>query len=224
MGRPYVGYKIDGERVPGVTTILSRFKESGGLIHWAWEQGRDGKDYRETRDAAANAGTCAHDMVECDIRGKTFDPTGYDEKMIERATGAFNAYLEWKHQTNLQVKEAEVSLLCKLRFGDEEIGFGGTLDAMFVQGKLSLGDFKTSNSTYSDYIIQLAGYKLLWEYNFPEQPIDGGYHILRFSKQEHPDDPVSFCHHYWSDIDIAVRQFKLMLQAYANDKRLKKMV
>lgn len=218
MARPYTGYKIDGERVPGVTTILSRFKDSGGLIHWAWEQGRDGKDYRETRDAAANAGTCAHDMVECDIRGTAFDHTLYDSKILAHAVGAFNAYLEWKQQTNLKVLEPEVSLLSKT------LKFGGTLDAIFIQGKLALGDWKTSNHVYLDYLIQLAAYKLLWEENHPDQPIEGGFHLLRFSKQEHPDDPVSFSHHYWSDLKLAERQFILLREAYANDLRLKKMV
>lgn len=218
MGRPYVGYKIDGVRVPGVTTILSRFKDSGGLIHWAWEQGRDGKDYRETRDAAANAGTCAHDMVECDIRGTEFDAKPYDEKMLERATGAFGAYKEWKTQTQLEVVQAEVSLL------SQSLKYGGTIDALMVQGKLALGDWKTSNHVYLDYLIQLAAYKMLWEENHPDQPITGGFHLLRFSKQEHPEDPVSFSHHYWSDLKIAERQFILLREAYENDKRLKKMV
>lgn len=36
-----------GERVPGTTTVIGRFKNSGGLIHWAWELGY--KPYRESR-------------------------------------------------------------------------------------------------------------------------------------------------------------------------------
>lgn len=36
MPTPRKGYyTTKGERVPGVTTILSRFKDAGGLIHWA---------------------------------------------------------------------------------------------------------------------------------------------------------------------------------------------
>ena len=55
MARPYKGYEIDGEKVPGVTTVLSRFKESGALMYWAWKQGTEGKDFRETKQAAADA-------------------------------------------------------------------------------------------------------------------------------------------------------------------------
>ena len=47
----------DGKRVPSVTTILGKFKEAGGLMHWSWECGMKGLDYRQVRDAAADAGT-----------------------------------------------------------------------------------------------------------------------------------------------------------------------
>src|SRR5437899_12349786 len=113
MARPEGGYQIDGERVPGVTSVIGRWKDSGGLIHWAWEQGRAGKDYRETRDAAADAGTCAHAMLEADIYGATFDASSYKPDTIEKASGAFKAYQEWKQQTQLQIVESEVSLVSR---------------------------------------------------------------------------------------------------------------
>ena len=45
-------YELDGRLLPGTTTIIGKFKNSGALIHWAWKQGMDGIDYRETRDQA----------------------------------------------------------------------------------------------------------------------------------------------------------------------------
>lgn len=215
MGRPYKGYEIDGEKVPGVTTVLSRFKESGALMYWAWKQGTEGKDFRETKQAAADAGTLAHDMVEHDIYGQAFDLAGYDESTITKAQGAFSAYKEWKEQTNLQIAEAEVPLLSK------RYKFGGTLDAILVQGKLALGDWKSSRAVYADMLLQLAAYKILWEENFPDRPILGGFHLLRFSKQEHEDDPVHFSHHFWSQLDLAEQQFLLLLEAFKLDKRVK---
>ena len=197
MGRPSDGYKIDGERVPGVTTIISRFKPSGGLIHWAWQQGKDGKDYRETRDKAADAGTLAHDMVEADIYGAAYDASGADPLLVEKAMGAFNAYKEWKVQTQLEIAESEVTLLSATH------RFGGTLDALFIRGALALGDWKTSNAIYADYLIQLGAYAILWEENYPTRPITGGFHLLRFNKPESASDPVSFAHHYWSNLDLA---------------------
>jgi len=53
-----------GKRIPGVTTVISNLGWSkGGLMHWAWEQGINGIDYKETRDKAADTGTIAHAMA-----------------------------------------------------------------------------------------------------------------------------------------------------------------
>ena len=199
-----------GKRVPSVTTIISRFKESGGLIHWAWQLGKDGLDYREERDAAASAGTIAHAMVEADIRGHAFDRTPYAAALLEKADSSFAAYTEWRRQTQLRPIETEVALV------SEEHQYGGTLDAMLVQGKLSLGDWKTSNALYADYLLQLAGYGILWRERHPDQPIHG-FHLLRFSKS-HGD----FAHYFFADLREAEEAFLLMRRLYDLCATLKK--
>lgn len=91
---------------------------------------------------------------------------------------------------------------------------------------ISISDWKTSNGIYSDMLIQVAGaYTLLWQEHHPEQPISA-IDILRVSKPEQPDDPVSFHHHHWSAevIPIAQRQFILFREAYDLDARLKKIL
>lgn len=210
----------DGKRVPGVTTILSRFKESGGLLHWAWEQGRDGKDYRESRDAAADAGTCAHAMIEADWHATPFDRSRYDEVVLKKADHAFLAYLAWKEQTGLVIQQAELPLV------SERYRFGGTMDAVLVGGSLCLGDWKTSNGIYPDHLLQVAGgYALLWQEHYADQPL-AGVHILRFSKPKESDDPISFSHHYWSAeiFGICQEQFLRLREAYEADKRIAKLV
>lgn len=218
MAQPKKGYWLDGERLPSVTTVLSRFKDSGALIYWAWNEGREGRDFRETRDQAANAGTAVHEMVQSWKSKQPFDRTKYTPEVIERARGAYEAFLEWAKQTKLEIQQNEVTLISKKH------RFGGTLDATLVQGKLSLADWKSSNGVYPDYVIQLAAYGILWEENFPEQPLLGGFHLLRFSKAETPDDAVSFAHHFWSDLELAKKQFLLLREAYSLDARIKKMV
>ncbi len=204
MSRPVTGYHTaDGKRIPSVTTIISKFKESGGLIHWAWDLGIQGIDYRKVRDDAASAGTFAHHMVERWIHGEDPYAVHGDEELIAKARNAFSLFLEWAGQTRLSVTETELSLV------SEKHRFGGTLDAMLVNDKLSLGDWKTSNSVYSDYLFQLAGYAILWEENRPSQPITGGYHLLRFAK-----DTPDFTHHFWGEIDIAKEGFLLMRRLY----------
>ena len=70
MPHPKGGYKLkDGKGVPGVTTIIGRFKESGGLLYWACEQGKsiergEISNLYDKRDEAGESGTLAHEMVE----------------------------------------------------------------------------------------------------------------------------------------------------------------
>ena len=202
------GYFLqDGTKVPSVTTILSRFKPSGGLIHWAWKLGMENKDYRKVRDDAANAGTMAHEAVEAWIQGNEY-AFGDDEINI-KAKRAFGAFVEWADQTKLKITHSEIPLV------SEKHKFGGTFDAIMVNGKRAMGDFKTSNALYPEYLCQIAAYGKLWEESFPDQPIDGGFLLLRFDKT-HGD----FTHKWWSELDTAWDSFLHMRKLYENEKEL----
>ena len=207
---PTQPYKIDGIRVPSVTTILGRFKESGGLINWAWTQGRDGLDYHQTRNAAADAGTLAHAMIEATIRRKPFPvEIEYPPDMWKKAISSFGAFEEWSQQTQLTPLETEVSMTCRCH------RFGGTLDAMMICDRLALGDWKTGSGPYTDHLCQLAAYNHLWIVNYPDRPIRGGHYLLRFSAEG------DFHHHFWANLDKAWRQFELLREAYDLDAELK---
>lgn len=202
-------YRIDGQRVPSVTTIIGKFKDAGGLVHWAWQLGIDGIDYRRVRDDAASAGTMAHEAVEAWVKG---DPIGFSSDEIGiRAERAFGAFLEWADQTQLKIVQAEVPLL------SHRHRFGGTLDAMLVRGRLSLGDWKTSNGVYAEYLLQIAAYGILWEENYPDQPIEGGYHLLRFDKNF-----GDFSHRWWAELETAKRAFIHMRALYDDMQELKR--
>lgn len=224
MPTPKAGYKLkDGTRVPGTTTIISRFKESGGLLHWAWEQGRDGLDYRVTRDSAADAGTLGHWLVEQDIHGKSSADIlellskrrlseKISEETVEKAVKAFYSYQLWAKQSKLKIVAQEMLLVSEIH------KFGGTPDAVGeINGQLCILDWKTGNALYRDALVQVAAYKWLWEENHPDQPIKGGFHICRFSK-EHGD----FVHAYYDELDDAWEQFLLFRRAFEIDKQLKK--
>lgn len=221
MPTPRAGYFLkDGTKAPGTTTIIGRFKDSGGLLRWAFKQGKEGKAklYDES-EKAADIGTCAHGMVELSICGKSASEiddyvkaTLADPEMQLKAYSAFGAYESWAKNFKVKIIEQELQLV------SERHRYGGTLDAMgLIDNQLVLLDWKTSNSVYSDYLIQLAAYRNLWEENFPDKPITGGFHLLRFAK-EHGD----FAHHYFPNLDNAWRQFLLFREAFEIDKELKK--
>lgn len=212
-GRPKKGYFLaDGKRCPGVTTIVGRFKDSGGLIHWAWQQGYDGIDYRATRDKAADAGSVAHDMIEADIHGQPIPEfKAVDPELVKLALKALQAFREWKSQVKLEIIETETPLV------SERYRFGGTFDALAkINGKLVLLDWKTSNAVYGDYIAQVGAYaELLMERGTMVE----GAQLLRFGK-EYAD---FHAHSYPREVlDKGWRFFQLAREMYDIDAVLKK--
>lgn len=211
-GRPKA-YKLQGgDRVPSVTTITGRFKDSGGLIHWAWSQGIEGKDYRETKESAADVGAMVHDWIDAyihDDQRKAFDSATPAQRGL--AEKGFESFLEWSTQVGLEVLETEVPLV------SEKHRFGGTFDALaVVAGRVILLDWKSSGGVYADYIVQLAGYRELLRERGTK--VDEAQ-LLRFGK-EHGDFHQ---HHYPSQLlDKAWRAFELMRDLYELDKVLKK--
>ncbi len=217
MATPKAGYRLaSGERIPGTTTVIGRFKDAGGLLFWAFQQGKEGKaTLYEESGKAADIGTAAHRMVELHNLG------GSPESVLDAFPGdrdkvlsAYTAYLDWERMTKVKI----ISGYQEVQLVSETHKFGGTPDAIGeIEGKLVLLDWKTSNGVYVDHLIQLAAYRQLWNECRPDTPLTGGSHLLRFSK-EHGD----FAHHHFPDLSDAWRQFVLFREAYDIDKQLKK--
>jgi len=175
-GRPQAYKTSAGKRVPGVTTILGKFKDAGGLIHWAWELGRDGKDYRQARDDAGTAGHIAHGWIEDAIHGRAYREVDAPEELVEKAQQGLAAFLRWRETTRLEIIDTETPLV------SDEYGFGGTYDALGVIGDdVILVDWKTSNSIYTEYVAQLAAYRQLVRENTFHDP--QGARLLRVGKE-----------------------------------------
>jgi hypothetical protein len=135
-------------------------------------------------------------------------------EIAKQAIQGYENYLSWEKNNNMKIISIEDQLVSK------EYLFGGTPDCIFEHdGVLSIGDFKTSNAIYQDYLIQIAAYRQLWNENNPTKLITGGFHLLRFSKEN-----ADFTHHYWSELDDAWEQFKLFRKSYDLDKKLKKRI
>lgn len=215
-GRPKGGgYTVNGKRVPSVTTIIARCALGGcdGLMSWAASLAREGVDWREAREEAGNAGTIAHNAVEAWIRKEHFlwEVQNGSEEAISRAKKAFEGFSEWAEQTNLTVTHTEIPLVSNVHL------FGGTIDAALIKNLRSMGDWKTSNTFSIKFIIQLAAYGGLWNENFPDDPIVGGYHLCRFDK-EYGD----FSHRWWSELDDGFEAFLIMRRLYELEKILRR--
>lgn len=215
MPTPLNGYRNKaGQKIPGTTTIIGRWKESGGLIQWAYNRGKEGLELYESRDKAAELGTIVHSMVEEYLHGKQpYLPEGLSDEDCEACESAFQAFEEWYLMNKFEIVGQEIQLV------SEQYQFGGTPDSIAKdnKGRLVLLDWKTSDGVYTDHLIQLAAYRILWNENFPDNPLTGGSHLCRFAKTN-----GDFAHHYYPDLSDAERQFILLREAYDLDKILKK--
>ena len=214
MATPKAGYFLkDGTKVPSVTTIIGRFKESGGLMYWAWKLGTEGKDYREEQRFAAHIGTMVHEKVEAYVNKKDWVfSTETTDEVLQKVDRGFNAYREWQDNSKIEIIETEMPLVSELH------RYGGTPDALGRVGDSTvLVDWKASNAVYSDYLIQLAAYENLLQ-EVRHIKIDG-YHLCRFSK-----DYGDFSHHYFSELSEAWESFTLMRRLYDLSNELKKRV
>lgn len=215
QGRPATYKTKNGKRVPGVTTILGRWKESGGLLHWAhgigYEQGEKGlsPDLYAKRDEAADVGTLIHSLIEADIHGEPHP--SYPAAFESRVISGYSAWRDWLTLNRCEFYATEVPLV------SEQYGFGGTIDVVLrmPNGGLSLCDWKSSAAVYADYLIQLAAYRQLWEENGHE-PITEGFNLFRFSK-DHGD----FEHRRWPELAEAWELFKHLRAAYDLDRAVK---
>jgi hypothetical protein len=167
-------YKLeDGTRVPSVTTYLGVLNKPA-LIHWAWELGVQGLDYRKVRDAAGDTGTLVHYLILCDLKNMEPDLRDYSQTDITSTTVPMGKYFEWKADHEVKPIVLETPMV------SETYRFGGTPDFYGeVDGVLTLLDFKTSGAVYAENFYQLSAYwKLLEEHG--EKPESAG--ILRIGK------------------------------------------
>lgn len=213
-----------GDRVPSVTTVLGRWKEAGPLMHWAAEQAKAGKDYRQVRDSAADAGTVAHRLAELHLHtGQDWenarlvaDQFKLAQDEADGAFGAYQAFLEWQARYKLKIVKSEVAMVSEVH------KYAGTLDHVEIEQKQSMFDVKTGKRIYLEHWLQVAAYGALW-LETTGKPIEGGYHIVIFHRPEKAGDPVGFDHSYKATLPKeCFEQFLRLKDALSCEKELKR--
>jgi hypothetical protein len=172
------GQALDGSKIVSVTEVIGALGKPG-LMWWAAEEAaracaaylREGaaehdaierarKAFLRTRDAAAEAGTLAHEMIEAYLEGQ--DPEDVidafaDVDVVDRARRAFSRFASWWPTSGYTVHLSEEQIV------DRATGYGGTLDLVLraADGSLVIGDVKTGRGVYDEVTIQLAAYAAL---------------------------------------------------------------
>lgn len=220
-GRPKGGYQLkDGTKVPGVTTITNRFKDSGGLMFWAFEQGASGADtLYEKRDEAADVGSFVHARWEAQLSGNPLPlyPATFTHEQNSQAQNGLQAANRWLEDTVLKITPVEAPLVSDLYH------YGGTPDAVGL-GKRgeSLVDWKTGKDIYPETWMQMSAYIQLIRENSAIKRIEDGVHVIRFGKVggEFAHLHVPLDH---PGLILAWEQFQALIGCYERDKRLKKL-
>lgn len=176
---PAKRYKTkDGKPAVSVSRVLNGLgwgKE--GLMHWAWKEGWEGRDYKDTRNKLAGIGSQAHYAVEADIKGEPYDvarvPMSEEDREAVRRT--IESWRAWKNVVAFEAIASELELVSEI------YKFGGTFDLGLHVGlakrRYALIDLKTGKARES-HLVQIAAYRQLWNENHPEQQLDEAYLLL----------------------------------------------
>lgn len=176
-------------RVPGVTTVLGELGwGTGGLMFWANKAGLEGKTLEEAREKATTVGTRVHELIECDLLGRS--PSFCDwltEEQETHVSSAMAAYRDWSASVSMMPLDSELELV------SDDLMVGGRVDLIArVSGRKSVVDWKTSNRIYEKDLCQVAAYANIYNETHSDDPVTD-CHILRVGK-----DDGSFHHHHWS--------------------------
>lgn len=169
-------YLQDGTQVPGVTTILGVVSKPA-LYRWYNRMGLQGIDTAKYVDVAANIGTVAHYLIECDIAGRVPDTSEYAPAEVNQAENGYLRWLDFKKGLDFVPIASEYQLV------SEEHRYGGTLDVYCkIEGKYTVLDIKTSGSgIYPEMRVQAVAYARMLQEN--GKPVENIL-IVRVGKDE----------------------------------------
>jgi len=181
-------------KVTSVTTALSIISKPA-LVNWAantaieyvsqqiepgksydelqlsaiWEGGK--KAHYQKKTDAATIGTFVHKYVEQYIKGE--NPGMPVNEGLQKSVVQFMTWVN-KHKVKFLASEQMIF--------SRKYRYTGTLDFICtIDGKMYLGDLKTSSGIWNEYLIQTAAYRFAREEEFPKEKYTGQL-IIRIGK------------------------------------------
>lgn len=178
-------YQLDGRPLTGVTTITG-VQDKPYLVGWAAKLayldsiGKSESEIKEilkkkkyahlaSSKISTDKGTLAHNFIETFIKSyiayQEYFPTISDD---EEVNNSIQRFYKWAVDNKVEFLDSESSVYSR------EFWFAGSFDFICkVNGKLLLGDFKTSKQIDGTYFAQGAGYIIAVEELDPELKFDG---------------------------------------------------
>lgn len=187
-------YTVGGKVVDGTTGVLSVIAKPA-LIGWAVKVAIESLErtlepgisydelqlkamlesakgaHRKRSGTAADMGHMVHEWIAKHIAGENPKPL-----VNKECLNAVNKFLEWEREHKVEFLESEKVLY------SSKYNYAGTMDFLAkVDGKVMIGDFKTSSGIWDEYWLQVAAYQQAYQEEFPEVKIDGAL-IVRIGK------------------------------------------
>jgi len=132
---------------PSSTTILEAYPLSSFLVDWKVRQGATESD-RILKEAGMR-GTNVHSGIEHLLGGEQLLKEGHTLDEWNR----LNSFVAWYKEYKPKILETEFKVF------SEKYGYSGTFDVLCkIDGKIMLGDWKTSSNIYNHFWCQLASY------------------------------------------------------------------
>jgi hypothetical protein len=204
----------NGEEYPSVTTILSVIAKPA-LIVWSAKVERElvtnvsaqlyedvagtprmskiaylntlaarlGKERAHTKEMAkaGDIGSQAHSLIEWNLKASLMYEAGPSPHVSDKATWAFMAWEDWKKSVDLKPVFVEQTVF------SETHGYAGTMDLLaYVNGVLTVLDWKTGKAVYPEALVQNAAYRHALREMGQGDPVQGL--IVRLPKVETDPD------------------------------------
>ena len=189
-------YVLDGKPLTGVTTITN-MQNKGFLVPWAAKEAythcltltkseiqdvikNKAYAYKNKSKHATDKGTLAHDYVERFINNYIAQKKYIREEIEDdEVRNSVTRFYDWAEEKKVEFLASEIAVYSR------KFWYAGTFDFVCrIDGKLLLGDFKTSKQIDETYFGQAAGYVIAIEEHNPEHKFDGVI-IVRSTLSEH---------------------------------------
>lgn len=205
-----------GLDVPSTTTIINKYKDMGGLMHFAWSEGKAGRGLNESRDRAGDVGSMLHGQIDAFLKDELWGlPVDANPEDAQIAARLYAVFREWWAHNKIEVVATETSLV------SETYQYGGTIDLVgnYPGFGLIIMDWKTSSAYYQEMLMQMAAYRRLWQ-ECRGQAI-GRATLALFSKV---DRKIKFYQVTDADMAMGFEKFLLLRKAYDMEAAIAKSV
>ena len=234
-------YSINGTKIIGTTTALGVLHKPA-LLPWAVKMTithlesclkpgiiydeieiknmlEDAKFAHKRRSSnAMDVGTGVHSWIQQHVAG--LKPPMPVNQLMQNAIGAF---LKWEKDHKVKFLESERLLYSKKH------NYAGTLDFIAkVDGKIKIGDFKTSTGIYDEMWFQVAAYLQAYLEEFPSKEVVGGIIVrigkdgaLEIGERKDKDGKILENGDYIADVKKNAAVFNAALTIYRRQAELK---